>query len=140
MAEYTPPSGPNPGGGNAGQPAGYQAPGAQPSPYGQAYSPPPPGPAAPPRERPEIDSIPRDVSGKKIAAGVLGILLGSLGIHKFILGYTSAGLVMLLLSVLSCGILGTIFAIIGIIEGIVYLTKSDEDFYRTYIVGKRTWF
>ena len=42
---------------------------------------------------------------KKVAAGICGILLGSLGIHKFILGYTTEGLIMLLTSVVSCGIL-----------------------------------
>ena len=46
-----------------------------------------------------------DVSSMKILAGVLGIVLGPLGIHKFVLGYTGAGLVMLLVSVLSLGIL-----------------------------------
>jgi TM2 domain-containing membrane protein YozV len=38
---------------------------------------------------------------KKIAAGVCGILLGSLGIHKFILGYTTEGIIMLLVSILT---------------------------------------
>ena len=43
---------------------------------------------------------------KKILAGILGILVGSLGIHKFVLGYTTEGLIMLLCTVLTCGILG----------------------------------
>jgi hypothetical protein len=30
--------------------------------------------------------------------------------------------------------------IIGLIEGIMYLTKSDEEFDRIYIQGKKTWF
>ncbi|MEX0716039.1 MAG: hypothetical protein WD066_05605 [Planctomycetaceae bacterium] len=29
---------------------------------------------------------------------------------------------------------------IGLVEGIIYLTKSDEEFYQTYIVGKKEWF
>jgi hypothetical protein len=29
---------------------------------------------------------------------------------------------------------------IGLIEGILYLTKSDEEFYRTYVLGKKEWF
>lgn len=73
---------------------------------------------------------------KKMIAGILGILLGYLGIHKFILGYTKEGLIQILLSVISCGILG----IIGFIEGIIYLTKSDAEFYNTYQVGKKPWF
>jgi TM2 domain-containing membrane protein YozV len=79
-------------------------------------------------------------ASNKIPAGVFGILLGSLGIHKFILGYTGAGLIMLLLTVLTCGILGLVTHIIGIIEGIVYLTKSDQDFVRIYVDGRREWF
>jgi TM2 domain. len=77
---------------------------------------------------------------KKLPAGILAILLGSLGIHKFILGYTTPGVIMLLISVLSCGTLAVVPSVIGIIEGIIYLTKSDEEFVRTYIQGQKGWF
>ena len=77
---------------------------------------------------------------KKIAAGICAILLGSLGVHKFIMGYTTEGVIMLLVSVVSCGILAVVPSVIGIIEGIIYLTKSDEDFVRTYIQTKKGWF
>jgi len=77
---------------------------------------------------------------KKVAAGICGILLGALGIHKFILGYKKEGLIMLLVTVLSCGILGGIMGIVGLIEGIIYLTKSDEDFSTTYVQSKKGWF
>jgi TM2 domain-containing membrane protein YozV len=77
---------------------------------------------------------------KKIAAGICGILLGALGIHKFILGYTTQGIIMLLVTVLTLGMAGFIMGIIGLIEGILYLTKSDEDFSRTYIQNKKAWF
>ena len=80
------------------------------------------------------------LASNKIAAGIFGILLGSLGIHKFILGYTGAGLVMLLITFLSCFTLAPIMHIIGLIEGIVYLCTSDEDFVRTYIIGRKEWF
>ena len=73
---------------------------------------------------------------KKILAGILGIFLGSFGIHKFILGYNKEGIIQLILSIVSCGTLG----IIGLIEGIIYLTKSDEEFYYTYQVNKKGWF
>ncbi|MGD0349055.1 MAG: TM2 domain-containing protein [Verrucomicrobiota bacterium] len=72
---------------------------------------------------------------KKIAAGICGILLGGLGIHKFILGYTKEGIIQILLCFL-CGI----GALIGLIEGIIYLTKSDEDFVNTYITNKKGCF
>ena len=71
---------------------------------------------------------------KKIIAVVLAIVLGGLGIHKFILGYTQEGIIQLRIGL--CGI----GYIIGIIEGIIYLTKSDEEFYQTYQVGKKGWF
>lgn len=87
---------------------------------------------------------------KKILAGVLGIILGGLGIHKFVLGYQQEGVILLSVYLISivvafvtCGI-GTplIFVptVIGIIEGIIYLTKSDEEFVQTYIVNKKPWF
>ena len=77
---------------------------------------------------------------KKIVAGILAILVGPLGIHKFYLGYTTAGLIMILVTVLTCGIGGSIMWVIGLIEGIIYLTKTDEQFYQEYIVNKKAWF
>lgn len=73
---------------------------------------------------------------KKIVAGILALLIGSLGIHKFILGYTKEGILQIVISIVTCGIGG----LIPFIEGILYLTKSDEEFYQTYQVGKRGWF
>jgi TM2 domain-containing membrane protein YozV len=77
---------------------------------------------------------------KKILAGILAIVVGALGVHKFVLGYTTEGVIMLLISVLSCGMLAIIPSVIGIVEGIMYLTKSDEEFVRTYIQSKKGWF
>ncbi|NJL01464.1 MAG: TM2 domain-containing protein [Spirulinaceae cyanobacterium RM2_2_10] len=82
----------------------------------------------------------QDASSKKIAAGILGILLGTFGIHKFVLGYTTEGLIMLLVTLLSCGIAAAVFWIIGLVEGIIYLTKTDEEFLNTYLLGKKGWF
>jgi TM2 domain-containing membrane protein YozV len=105
------------------------------------YPPPDSVPQSPPGYYPPPVSSPvRDANGTKIAAGICGIMFGQLGIHKFILGYTSAGLIMLLSSILTCGIAGVAMYIIGIIEGIMYLTKSDDEFYRTYIAGRKEWF
>ncbi|HKK19284.1 MAG TPA: TM2 domain-containing protein [Opitutales bacterium] len=79
---------------------------------------------------------------KKIVAGILAILIGSLGIHKFVLGYTKEGVIMLLVTILGAIIFvgPMIMWIIGLIEGIMYLTKSDEEFVATYIEGKKGWF
>ncbi len=79
-------------------------------------------------------------AGKKIAAGICGILLGAFGVHKFILGLTTPGVIMLLVTLFTCFIGSPLMHIIGIIEGILYLTKSDEEFYRLYAVEKRGWF
>lgn len=73
---------------------------------------------------------------KKVMTGILAILLGGFGVHKFVLGYTLEGIIQIVLTIVTCGIA----SIIGLIEGIIYLTKSDEEFYQTYQVGRRTWF
>lgn len=62
----------------------------------------------------------------KVVAGVLAILLGALGVHKFYLGKIGQGIVYLLFC--WTGIPG----IIGLIEGIIYLVKSDEEFNLLY--------
>ena len=79
-------------------------------------------------------------ANKKLAAGLCGILVGAFGVHKFILGYTTEGVIMLLVSLLSCGMLAFVMSIIGIVEGIMYLTKSDEEFVRMYVEGRKGWF
>lgn len=73
---------------------------------------------------------------KKLVAGICGILLGAWGVHKFILGYTTEGIIQIVITLVTCGIGG----IVGIVEGIIYLTKSDEEFVRTYIQNKKGWF
>jgi len=100
-----------------------------------SYPPPPGGPAYPPPP-PGDGSVPPDVNQKKILAGVLGILLGGLGVHRFILGDTMGGILRIVITLVTCG-LGSI---IGLIEGIIYLVKPDAEFYQTYIVEKKAWF
>ena len=85
---------------------------------------------------------------KKLIAGLLALFVGYLGIHKFILGYNKEGIILLAGFVIGCltycFIIGIFIimavAIVPFIEGIIYLTKSDEDFYQTYQVGKKPWF
>ena len=76
----------------------------------------------------------------KIAAGLLAIFLGALGIHKFYLGYQKEGLIMLLVTLLTCGFGGIVMSIIGLIEGILYISKSDEAFNETYVQNSKGWF
>ena len=123
------------------QPAQY----AQPQQYGQPYGQYPAGqyPGYPQTGYPQPyqpGGVPPGAANSKVAAGLCGILIGSLGIHKFVLGMNGAGVIMLLVTVLTCGWGGLIMGTIGLIEGIIYLTKSDEEFYQTYVVQKKQWF
>ncbi len=86
------------------------------------------------------DPAVKEFAGKKVAAGICGILLGGIGVHKFVLGLTTPGVIMLLVTLLTCGIGSIVTSIIGLIEGIIYLTKSDEDFYQDYAINKKGWF
>ncbi len=80
----------------------------------------------------------------KVAAGLLGIFLGGLGIHKFYLGYNKAGVIMILASfvggLLTWGLAALAAGAVGLIEGIIYLTTSDPEFERIYVVGRKEWF
>ena len=87
---------------------------------------------------------------KKIAAGICGILLGGFGVHKFVMGYQQEGIILLsvyliglVIAILTCGIgifIPMIPGVIGLVEGIIYLTKSDEEFVQTYVINKKPWF
>lgn len=102
---------------------------------------------------PPIAQIPgnppyREFVDKKLAAGICGIVLGAFGVHKFILGLNNPAIIMLAVSIggaiigscLVVPLLATLaMQVIGLIEGIMYLTKSDEEFYQTYGVQKKEW-
>jgi TM2 domain-containing membrane protein YozV/DNA-directed RNA polymerase subunit RPC12/RpoP len=94
-------------------------------------------------EEDEEDDRPRrkkrqkyDEESKRIAAGVLALLIGGWGVHKFYLGYTGAGVLQIVISLVTCGFGG----IIALVEGIIYLTKTDEEFIETYQIGTKEWF
>ena len=85
---------------------------------------------------------------KKVLAGIMAILFGSLGVHKFILGYNTEGIILLAITLVGCVLMCVLIGgfvvwatgLIGLIEGIIYLTKSDAEFYQTYQVNKKPWF
>lgn len=88
---------------------------------------------------------------KKVLAGILALLMGGFGVHKFVLGYNAEGIMLLLANFVvipavgfaTCGIGWFLYAfttIIPLIEGIIYLTKTDEEFYQMYQVNKKPWF
>ena len=66
----------------------------------------------------------------------MGILFGGFGIHRFILGDTTGGILRIVISLVTCGT----GHFIGFIEGIIYLTKSDAEFIQTYQIEKKGWF
>ena len=79
-----------------------------------------------------------------IAAGLLAVFLGLFGMHKFYLGYNEAAFMMMTVSIIgsivSFGLAAAVVWVIAIIEGIIYLTKSQADFDRIYVLNKREWF
>ena len=79
-----------------------------------------------------------------VAAGLLAIFLGAFGIHKFYLGYNTAGFIMLAVTiiggVLTFSLASWVIWVIAIIEGILYLTKSQTEFEQIYVLNKREWF
>lgn len=85
----------------------------------------------------------RPVSRKsRVAAGLLAIFCGILGFHKFYLGYISAGIIMFLLTFFLWWTIVVPLAmfLVSIIEGVMYLTKSDEEFQRIYVQSQKDWF
>ncbi len=82
-------------------------------------------------------------NSKKLTAALLAFFLGAFGAHKFYLGYTTQGFIMLavfLLGFILLAIPSFVIGVIAFIEFIIYLTKSDAEFEKTYVIGRRTWF
>jgi len=77
------------------------------------------------------DNPPAD---KRVMIGVLAILFGGFGVHRFMLGDTKGGLLRIASMCLCLG------GIIGIIEGIIYLRMTDEEWFETYVEGEKEWF
>lgn len=140
-------------------PAGYGYAAPQPQyqaqPQPSAQQPPHAGPGAVPPQQPYYGYAQQPyyqqpyaqpvVSTKDhVAAGLLAIFLGPLGIHKFYLGYNTAGFIMLAVSIvgglLTLSLAMWVIWVISIIEGILYLTKSQTEFEQMYVLNKREWF
>ncbi len=84
------------------------------------------------------------VAKDHVAAGLLAIFLGVFGVHKFYLGYNTVGFVMLAVSILgsifTLGIAAVVIWVIAVVEGVLYLTKTQSDFDATYVAKKKEWF
>lgn len=79
-----------------------------------------------------------------VSAGLLAVFLGVFGIHKFYLGCNNAGFIMLAMSIiggiLTFGLAAAVIWLVAIVEGIIYLTKSQTEFDRIYVLNQRDWF
>ncbi len=58
----------------------------------------------------------------KTVAALLAIFLGGIGVHKFYLGHTVAGIIYI------CFCWTGIPEVLGVIEGIIYLASNSENF------------
>ena len=79
-----------------------------------------------------------------VSACLFAVFLGLFGVHKFYLGYNKQGFIMLAMTVIggicTLGLAAAVIWLIAIVEGIIYLTKSQTDFDRIYVQGQRDWF
>ena len=87
------------------------------------------------RQYSAIDSVFNNgPSGKSRGiAGLLAILMGWCGLHYFYIGKTNAGILFLIIAILSCGILATVTTIISIIQGVLFFTSTQEEFERRWV-------
>lgn len=79
-----------------------------------------------------------------VGAGLFAVFLGMFGVHKFYLGCNNAGFIMLAVSIiggiLTLGLAAAVIQVIAVIEGIIYLTKSQTEFDQIYVLNQREWF
>lgn len=107
-------------------------------PYGQAQQPYGQQPYTPPSYAQPV------VTKDHVAAGLLAIFLGVFGVHKFYLGYNTSGFIMLAVTILgsifTLGLAAGVMWVIALIEGIIYLAKSQSEFDAIYVANKKEWF
>lgn len=78
-----------------------------------------------------------------VAAGIMAIFFGVFGIHKFYMGLTNEGFIMLAVtiigSLITFGVAAFIVQLIAVAEGLIYLVKTQTQFEQDYVYGKRKW-
>ena len=79
-------------------------------------------------------AAPRGSGKDKTVAGILAILLGGLGVQYFYLGKIGAGLLTILLSIVTCGL----WEILMLVQGIMMLTMNQEEFDQKYVFSDKT--
>jgi len=91
------------------------------------------------------------MNSKRLMAGLTAIFVGGFGIHKFVLGYNKEGIFYLVFNLIVVPVIGSVTCgagftsygisyLLPIIEGIIYLSKTDTDFINTYQINKKLWF
>lgn len=87
------------------------------------------------RQYDSIDSVFNNgPSGKSRGiAGLLAILMGGFGLHYFYIGKTNAGILFLMVAILSCGILATVTTIVAIIQGVLFFTSTQDEFEHKWV-------
>ena len=85
-----------------------------------------------------------EIKSKKTTAGIIGLFFGAFGAHKFVIGYQKEGFIYLGVSIvggiITCGGALAVTSILALIESIMLLTKTPEEFKRLYIDKKTPWF
>lgn len=120
------------------QPYAQQPSGAPQQPFGAPQQPYGNAPYTPPSYAQPV------VTKDHVAAGLLAIFLGVFGVHKFYLGYNTSGFIMLAVTILgsifTLGLAAGVMWVIALIEGIIYLAKSQSEFDAIYVANKKEWF
>lgn len=80
-------------------------------------------------------NCPPDAASKKILCGIMAILFGGLGIHYFIMGKVSAGILTILLSLVTCGL----WTLLMLVQGILILCMTDQEFVQKYICTPKSF-
>jgi TM2 domain-containing membrane protein YozV len=91
---------------------------------------------------PPVQASTEGIESKRIVVAVFAVMTGAFGVHKFILGQTREGFIRLGLTLILIFtiIVPVAMMVIGMAEGVIYFTKTDEEFIRIYQQGRKNWF
>ena len=64
----------------------------------------------------------------KVVFGIMTIIFNSIGVPCFMLGNVKAGILRIVLGMVTCGVISVINEVLGIIQGIKILCMPDEEF------------
>lgn len=72
---------------------------------------------------------------RKLVCGILALLIGGFGIQYFLIGKTTAGIINILLSIVTCGL----WTIVNFVQGIMILCMSEEEWRRKFVDSTSTF-